>query len=69
MKKTAYLWIVDAGVSHHRGYPYHEVHSDLFFSSHLAFETVSGMRAEDEQLVPVQVPQDFDRWDFIPDNY
>ena len=44
--------------------------ANLFFSSREAFEKLyDGDDAEHELLIGVRVPEDFDDWDYIPDNY
>jgi hypothetical protein len=65
--KTAHLWIVDwSFVRKGQG----QVSADLFFSSPEKFrELYTASDAAEQQLVPVQVPDDFDDWDYIPDNY
>lgn len=69
--KTAYLWIVDWGLIQPEHYPapYRNVTADLFFSSREKFIELCPCDAEMEQLVAVQVPDDFEYWDFVPDNY
>jgi hypothetical protein len=70
--KTAHVWIVDWGLlqSQHYPKPFRQVTADLFFSSPEKFkELYTGSDVDQQQLVAVQVPDDFDRWDFIPDNY
>jgi hypothetical protein len=70
--KTAYLWIVDWGLIQPEHYPapYRSVTADLFFSSVEKFkELYTASNAGEQQLVVVQVPDDFEHWDFIPDNY
>ena len=43
---------------------------DLFFSSREKFlSLLDTSDKEKEILVPVNVPDDFDNWDYIPDNY
>jgi hypothetical protein len=50
---------------------------DLFFTSKESFKAewnntplaIPGSTADKEQLVPIQVPDDFDDLDYIPDNY
>lgn len=75
-QKTAYLWVVDFG-SFVAGAnqapdakPMRHISADLFFSSLEKFlELYTCSDAAKQQLVQVQVPVDFDHWDFIPDNY
>lgn len=70
--KTAYLWIVDWGMVQPQYYPkpYRKVTADLFFSSVEKFNELWPWKdSEPQQLVAVQVPDDFDNWDYIPDNY
>jgi hypothetical protein len=65
--KIAHLWIVDWSFAKkgHR-----QVSADLFFSSPEKFrELYTASDADVQQLVQVQVPDDFDDWDYIPDNY
>jgi hypothetical protein len=63
--KTAYLWIVswtcgDGPL----------VTADLFFSSPAKFrELYRCANVDQQQLVAVQVPADFDHLDFIPNDY
>lgn len=65
--KDAYLWIADFGKNVR---PDRRICADLFFSSPEKFAELVFLRyPEDEQLVKVKVPADFDWWDFIPDNY
>lgn len=42
---------------------------DLFFSSKEEFNERLNCSPDGEQLIEVQVPDDFDDWDYIPDNY
>ena len=64
--KTAYLWIVAWQKPNE---PSQRISADLFFSSKDKFISLLGKQAFTEQLVPVKVPDTFDNWDFIPDNY
>lgn len=65
--KKAYLWIV---VWEHRAGCNQYVTADLFFSSREAFcKLWLSSSAESEQLVEVDVPDDFNDWDYIPENY
>ena len=61
--KTVYGWVVDWG---DKKYPRLSV--DLFFSSKEKFNELLGYSNE-EQLVPVEVAEDFCDIDYIPDNY
>jgi len=48
------------------------VSCDLFFSSRARFLELVHLNEEtahEEQLVEIKVPDDFDDWDYIPDNY
>lgn len=66
--KTVYLWIVDWSFC--TSNQSSRITADLFFSSIEKFrELYTGSDADQEQLVPVQVPEDFTWLDFIPDNY
>lgn len=70
--KTVYLWIVDFGLVQLEHYPkpYRNIDASLFFSSAEKFyELYPWDDRDQQQLVPVQVPDDFDHLDFIPDNY
>ena len=70
--KTVYLWIVDYGMIQPEHYPkpYRNIDATLFFSSVERFkELYVAKDADEQQLVAVQVPDDFDHLDFIPDNY
>lgn len=70
--KTVYLWIVDYGLTQPEYYPkpYRLIDATLFFSSLEKFKEVyAASDASEQQLVPVQVPDDFDDLDHIPDNY
>lgn len=68
--KKAWLWIVDWGQTTNG----RRITADLFFSSPEAFyknkfQNLSLEQALKEQLVMVWVPENFDDWDYIPDNY
>ena len=61
--KTVYGWVAEW--QDPRGL---RLSVDLFFSSVEKFNEVShGMK--DQQLVKIQVPDEFNQLDFIPDNY
>lgn len=63
--KIAYLFIADFGPACHP-----RLSGDLFFSSRESFNRLYvGKFGPYDQLVEVRVPDDFDDWDFIPDNY
>ena len=65
--KTVYGWVVDWGT-----YRTPRVSIDLFFSSKEKFKELIGdtkVAADNRQLVPIKVPDDFDDLDCIPDNY
>ena len=63
--KKALLWVVDWQMN---STP--RVSADLFFSSKEAFDKAIGYESGDKfQLVEVSVPDSFDYWDFIPENY
>lgn len=63
--KKAYLWIADFGTT----CPKHQrIKADLFFSSSEKFYDLLGSGSA-KQLVEVEVPDDFDEWDYIPDSY
>jgi hypothetical protein len=68
--KTAWLWIVDWSFARQtKGGP-GQVSADLFFSSKEQFRALYGAsNPADEQLVKINVPDDFDDWDYIPENY
>lgn len=65
MSKKAYLLVCDLGPKCFR-----RLSADLFFSSKEKFRELwkQEMRGFD-QLVEVSVPDDFDDWDYIPENY
>jgi hypothetical protein len=68
--KTALLWIVDWSFCRERKGGQGQVSADLFFSSKEKFRALYGAsNPADEQLVKVNVPDDFDDWDYIPENY
>lgn len=63
--KTVYAWVADWGKECTP-----RISIDLFFSSEEKFiELTPLVTHKEEQLVPIQVPDDFDYIDFIPDNY
>ncbi len=65
--KPAWVWVY-AIPPYVIGYP--GVMGDLFFSSPEKFKELLGRELEDtDTLVKVTVPNDFDDWDYIPDNY
>jgi hypothetical protein len=65
--KSAWLWVADFGETVKPGM---RICADLFFSSKEKFrELYTCSDAWEQQLVLVSVPDDFDWWDFIPDNY
>jgi hypothetical protein len=63
--KKAYLWVVV--------WPFADrlqVSGDLCFSTREKFFELQPWSKQDEiQLVEIEVPEEFDHWDFIPDNY
>ena len=66
VSKKAYLWVWF--------WPDHVRHgghcnADLVFSSRAKFLEVVGHPYENDQLVEIQVPEWFDNWDYVPDNY
>lgn len=61
--KTVYLWVCDWGPPCTP-----RISADLFFSSKERFYEL-WTQAPGEQLVPVQVPLEFDNLDYIPENY
>ena len=64
-KKKAWLWVVDWGKECSP-----RVSADLFFSTPTKlFEIVTCLTPEKAQLVEVEVPTEFDHWDFVPENY
>ena len=70
--KIAYGWVVNWGDL--TGRPSlvkaPRVTVDLFFSSREKFlSLLCTSDKEKEILVPINVPDDFDDWDYIPDNY
>ena len=70
--KTVYLWIVDFGLiqPEHYAKPYRNIDASLFFSSVEKFkELYLNTDKDQQQLVAVQVLDDFDNLDFIPENY
>lgn len=69
--KPAYLWVVDWSFADpDRENPQNQVTADLFFSSPDKFrELYTASDWHEQQLVAVQVPDNFEWWDFIPDNY
>ena len=69
--KIAYGWVVNWGEVNGEGIVQEpDVTVDLFFSSRDKFLSLLQTRdSEKEILVPVNVPDDFDDWDYIPDNY
>ena len=62
--KKAYLWVVVWKIN---GVP--SVSADLFFSSKEKFHELINYDAKDEQLLEIKVPEEFNNWDFIPENY
>ncbi len=76
MAKRAYAWIFNWGevgfcYKEPQSYPRSpEIGADLFFSSKEKFEELLGRSLDSkDMLFPIMVPDDFDNWDFIPDNY
>lgn len=69
--KTVYLWIVDFGLVQPEHYPapYRNIDASLFFSSKERFKELLPWEKKEQQLVAVQVPEDFDDLDYIPENY
>lgn len=61
--KTAWLWVVNWNTFNGR-----RAEAVLFFSSREEFLKLLPWGI-DEQLVEVKVHEDFDDWDYIPDNY
>jgi hypothetical protein len=69
--KPAYLWVF---ARHPYTIHYPGVQGDLFFSSPEKFRELLGRdlqpaAVDEEVLVKVTVPLDFDNWDYIPENY
>jgi hypothetical protein len=66
--KKAYLWVWVWTFDK----PY-RINADLVFSSREKYEELRGapiLHLDDaDQLVEIQVPDEFDDWDYIPDNY
>ncbi len=65
MMKTVYGWVVDWG----EGAPVHKrLEINLFFSSKEAFDKCYKY-THNYQLIPIEVAEDFNHLDFIPDTY
>lgn len=64
MSKAAYLWVVtwqDGNVT-----------AELFFSSRESFEKLLSRKpdySKTDQLLQLNVPDWFDNWDYIPEDY
>lgn len=76
MAKIAYAWVVDWNLFPDKLGPDDEPNLaiDLYFSSREKFIELLGWGAgesekEAERLVPINVGDNFDKWDFIPDTY
>lgn len=70
--KDAYLWVVNWGKTSYSPTT-SAVSADLFFSSKEVFQKLLGWRDKErmdkEQLVLIQVPDDFEDLDYIPNDY
>ena len=64
--KQVWLWVADYGTAPNPRFRYN---ATLFFTSIAEFEKQLGRSAANQQLVPVEVDAEFDRLDYIPDNY
>ena len=65
--KDAWMWVY-ACHPYTIGFP--GVNADLFFSSPENFHQLLGRKlSQYETLLKVQVPADFEDWDYIPENY
>ena len=68
--KSAWGWVVNWGGDMSR---IGCITIDLFFSSPTKLEEILGYNPQADhqppQLVEIQVPLDFEDWDYIPENY
>ena len=66
--KTVYAWVADFNEDREGLPPYYKI--DLFFSSEEKFlELYAPYCGKKQILSPIEVPDEFNTLDFIPDNY